>query len=297
MKARKPPPPPTPTGLLWGAGIDGDVYAIGQADAPYSEATWDTFEAHAGGKVQILHFSNPWLRWDGYGTAASKASARGALPLITVHGPAAVIGDVNGGAYDATIDVWAQAAAAYGLPVYFRPWPEMNGGWEVYAASKVGAANYVKAFNRLQTRVQAVASNVLFVWCPNVAYPGSTPFADVYPGNPDLLGLDGYNWGTNPLKPDRWRSFDEVFATSLQQLATLAPGKPVWICETASTEIGGDKAAWITDMWASFKSGRYPNLQALVWFDWPIPQGTGRMDWPIESSPAAQAAFAGGRPA
>ena len=54
-----------------------------------------------------------------------------------------------------------------------------------------------------------------------VCRPGK-PVADLasfYPGDAyvDWTGLDGYNWGTNPAKPDRWRSFDQLYKLDLRK--------------------------------------------------------------------------------
>ncbi len=44
----------------------------------------------------------------------------------------------------------------------------------------------------------AGASNVSWVWNPNVSYTGSTPLGGLYPGDGyvDWVALDSYNWGT-----------------------------------------------------------------------------------------------------
>ena len=62
------------------------------------------------------------------------------------------------------------------------------------------------------------------------------------------------------------------------------------IGETASTEQGGSKAAWITDMLTVQLPNAYPQVKAFLWFD----KFDSGMDWPIETSSAATAAFAGG---
>ena len=54
--------------------------------------------------------------------------------------------------------------------------------------------------------------------------------APLYPGDEyvDWTGLDGYNWGTNPARPDRWRSFDDLFRSTYDQITeTIAPSKPL----------------------------------------------------------------------
>ena len=62
------------------------------------------------------------------------------------------------------------------------------------------------------------------------------------------------------------------------------------IGETASTELNGSKAAWITDALTVQLPQNFPKIEALLWFN----VGADNMDWYIESSPSAQAAFAAG---
>ena len=74
------------------------------------------------------------------------------------------------------------------------------------------------------------------------------PFSHYYPGGyyVDWICIDGYNWGTNPVQPDRWKTFGEVFGLTYSTLTQIS-SRPIMIGETASSELGGSKAAWITD--------------------------------------------------
>lgn len=285
-------PPPPSTTLLWGARMDGDVY--GRAgDAPWDAGTWDLFEQHAGRKVDICHFGQPapWLQ--PFAAAPFQACFnRGALPLCTMSSDTDSLAAIAQGSRDAVFTTWAQAAAAYGKPILLRWDWEMNGTW--YAWGKQPAADYVAAWRHLHDLVRPIAANVEWVWCPNVDFTGATPLASLWPGSQyvERVGVDGYNFGTNPLKNAGWKTWEQVFAPTLTSLKTLAPGKPIVVCETSSTEIGGSKAQWITDMFASLKA--HPEVTGLVWFNWNILEGGGRWDWPIESSTTAQAAFKAG---
>jgi hypothetical protein len=62
------------------------------------------------------------------------------------------------------------------------------------------------------------------------------------------------------------------------------------IGEVSSTEIGGSKSAWIADALGSALPRRFPRIRALLWFNW----NADSMDWVLESSPKAKAAFAKG---
>ncbi len=133
---------------------------------------------------------------------------------------------------------------------------------------------------------QEGATNVRWVWSPNIAYPGSTPFAQVYPGDAavDWIGLDGYNFGTSQ-SWSQWTDFVGVFGPSYDGVTQMS-GKPLMIGETASSELGGDKAAWITHGLLTDVPKRFPRLRAIIWFD-----ENKETDWRINSSSTALAAF------
>jgi hypothetical protein len=75
------------------------------------------------------------------------------------------------------------------------------------------------------------------------------------------------------------------------ELLALAPQKPIIIGETASSEHGGSKAAWITDMLIQIPAN-FPQIKGVVWFDWN--GGDASTTWPLSSSPGAHDAFASG---
>ena len=101
--------------------------------------------------------------------------------------------------------------------------------------------------------------------------------------------MDVYNTGIHPAREGRgWQTFEDIFAKTYSVLRNISPHKPIMIAETASTEMGGSKAEWIQDTFTRALPKRFPKVKAVVWFNWNI-RGT---DWVIESSPAAQSAFA-----
>jgi beta-mannanase len=131
------------------------------------------------------------------------------------------------------------------------------------------------------------AANVLWVFCPNfesVPSAAWNQWASYYPGDAyvDWMGFDGYNRGTSEAG-STWRTFTQVAGTLYAGLA--AKGKPIMIGETASTEVGGDKAAWIRAVLPALR-GSYPAVKALVWFH--MNKST---DWRVDSSATARTAF------
>lgn len=290
---------PSQKSIYWGAWMDGDTYGGGRGDAPWDSTTWDLFESHAGKKVSIVHYGQPpmWEQAFQPGTA-SLVTNRGAIPLMDMGSSSVSLTSITNGTYDASITAWADAAKAWGKPFLFRWNWEMNGPWFSWGAqAQQNPGNYVAAWKHIHDVVASRgANNVTWVWCPNTVYSGSTPLNQLYPGDSyvDWTCIDGYNSAMSGGSSNSWQSFSQIFQPTYNQILSIAPSKPIMIGETASNEGGGSKAAWITDTLQSQLPNSFPNIKAFVWFNWPIYENGVTQQWPIESSPAAQAAFAQG---
>jgi hypothetical protein len=276
--------------MYWGGTIDGETYGLpAGADNPQA---WDLFESHAGKQVTFVNVAQPWGTFD---SAPLRALLdRNALPLVTISMYGPTLADVAAGREDKVIRAWAQEAKAWGYPFLIRPWWEMNGDWYPWGQDP----NFVAAWRHFHDLVVAEgATNVTWAWIVNGIYsdPAFEP-GPYYPGGAyvDWVGMDAYNWGRNPLQPYRWASPNETVTPTLRRLRQIAPGKPVCICEIASTEIGGNKSGWIRRLLTIYLPN-HPGIKAFLWFNWNVQQhgSTGRWDWPIESSSAAQLAFRG----
>jgi len=299
-------PAPPASRCLFGAIMDGDVALVeGEAkvrgDAPYDATTWNRFEEHAGRAVDTISYSDPWtgagLVWDGFQKGITDAvRARGAIPMKSLGGPANVLADVAAGKYDASIKAWAEAAAAFGDTVFARLWWEFNQSASVWSWSGTGrTAEHLAAWRHFVDLVRPIAPNVLYVWCPNVTAGGPADPEPWYPGDDyvDWTGMDGYS-GTNPAKSFGWRSAYKLFKPTYDRLLEIAPGKPIAICEVAASEFGGSKATWTRNLLGEMVQEEMPQVRGFYWFNWNIDHGAGRVDWPIETSPEAQAAFKAG---
>jgi len=76
-----------------------------------------------------------------------------------------------------------------------------------------------------------------------------------------LDGLDGFNQDGN-------ETFAWLFGSSYANLLQIAPTKPIMITQTGSVETG--KAAWITEALPTRCRRTFPQIKALVWFNWRI---------------------------
>jgi hypothetical protein len=191
------------------------------------------------------------------------AGLPGSAPLIS-WGIDFANGKVTKGALDAYLSKQARAIIAYGKPVFLRPDWEMNGNWATWSPPKVTPAEYVASWRYIVSMFRSLhATNVAFVWSPNVNDFTSHRASAWYPGDAyvDWVGVDAYPRVSNAQKV--------VTGTDgLDQLAGLAAShhKPLMLAEWAATSPDPD-TVWPFDAvfeWAD----RYPDtVKALVYFD------------------------------
>jgi hypothetical protein len=232
------------------------------------------------------------------GAEAQAAINRGAMPLITLEfkqpGKAAIsLETIASGGCDWYLRPYARAARAFGREVWLRPLHEMNGNWYSWGGTVGG--NSPDAFLRAWRHVvdvfrQEGASNVKFVWCPNIeSIPNTSANAieRYWPGDDcvDYLALDGYNFGTGP--GIRWRSFESLFAPAYTTLTTLSD-KPMFVAETGCATVGGDKSAWIADTFRVIPQ-RFPRFIGVGWF-----HVNSDRQWRVDTSSGSVQAFAVG---
>jgi len=286
----------SPTRYL-GVFREGDPTAVASAveslyDVTPASVMW--FDSWASGLAFPVNEANalwrrgimPHYTWEPWNTAL------GANDPGQIH-----LQDIVDGAWDGYIRARAGEFAAVRLPILVRWGHEFNGNWYPWGIANNNAdpSLYVRAYRHVHDlSVAAGARNVQWVWAYN---NGSSPDAayndpaGAYPGDSyvDWVGIDGYNWGFGPSwdpAVDHWASFDATFATAYAKARVVAPHRPVMLGEFASTEDGGDKAQWFKDMDRTLRSGAYPDLRLLTYFDL-----TKEEAWSPNSSPAALAAF------
>jgi hypothetical protein len=235
-----------------------------------------------------------YVGWDRpfYSSDEQQIADRGASHVVTWEPNGYSLKTIAAGGADTFIRAWAKGAAAWGGRIYLRPMHEMNGDWYPWGRGVNGntPGDFVAAWRHLHDLFVAEgATNVKWVWSPNVRYGSEYPLADLYPGSAyvDWLGLDGYNWGLDHhLGQPKWQSFEQIFGATYREVTKLAPGKPLMVAETASTENGGDKAQWILQTFLN-DVPQYPALRAVIWFN----QADGASNFKIDSSAASLAAF------
>lgn len=267
--------------------------------APWNASVIDSYAGMVGRKPAVILWYQDWSSSSFPATAMDNVVSRGMAPMLTwepwlagrgAAQPAYKLRNIAAGQFDAHLRAFARGAKAWGKPFYLRFAHEMNGDWYPWG-TKAGnpngnlPADYVAAWKHVRAVLEGEGvGNARWVWCPNVLMTGDPGYPALYPGDAqvDWLGLDGYNFGA---LHGSWKSLATVFGASHDAIAALSP-RPLAIVEIASTELGGDKAAWITQGLGAELPARLPRVRALLWFD-----TNKETDWRVNSSAASLAAF------
>lgn len=285
----------------------GQVFVgITTSTGPYDLRPLDEYTAAIGKHPDLLMFSQDWARDTFRPEPLDRVWRRGLLPMVAwepwdhaAPGKAAqdrgvqpkyALDGIIAGRFDRYIFDWAHGVRRFGHPVAIRFAHEMNGRWYPWDEGVNGnrPGQYAAAWRHVHDIfASAGATNVIWVWSPNRAFPGSLPLRELYPGDRyvDWVGVVGYFGG-----PGGWRrgypTFDELFQPTLREIRSFTH-RPVVITETGGTEVGGHKAEFIRAYFAGLR--RHPEIIGFVWFE--VNKET---DWRVVSSPAVRAAYAVG---
>lgn len=233
---------------------------------------------------------------------------RGAVPCLTWepmyfedgHERAVPWRQILEGCFDPYLISFAEQARAWGRPFIIRPAHEMNldryhWGTTKDAYGPESPMIYKRMFRYIvEIFHKAGAHNVLWAFCPNsesVPNPLYDPEAswnsakNYYPGDEyvDILGMDGYNWGTTQSLEQNgwdshWRGFREIFGPIYRELRRLSPEKPIFVFETSTVHEGGERRSWIMEAAETMKAWR---TKGIAWFHVDKEQ-----DWRLEPEEA-----------
>ena len=184
--------------------------------------------------------------------------------------------DVLDGLKDDEIRRFAKQAKEFGHPFLFRLNNEMNSTWVSYSGhlSLCDPDIFVQVWRRVYDLFQEEGvDNAIWIFNPNdVSYPPCkwNSHTAYYPGNGyvHMIGLTGYNTGTyfQDLTGERWRSFTEIYDRLWRMYSQLYAKFPWIITEFSCSSVGGDKEAWINEMFENLP--RYKNIKIAVWWSY-----------------------------
>ncbi len=291
--------------LLCGSARAGESLVVGAAvEGLPTAASLERIAKDMGVRPTLIVFFLQWPNDPAAGNfpeaALAAVDAFGAAPVVTWEpmtlaqgGEKAVSGQaILDGAFDGYILNFAARAKAFGKPMILRFAHEMNlARYHWGTSEKDYGPQSPELYKKLFRHVVDVfrregANNVRFAFCPNAeSRPDESwnALSAYYPGDAyvDILGLDGYNFGTSMTAgkhgwASAFRSFPELFGAAFGRMRALSPDKPFFVFETACAVDGGDKSAWVKDMLGTLLSWR---AAGFAWFeadketDWRLGKG------------------------
>ena len=234
--------------------------------------------------------------WNATAQYANVAKNNGSTLVVTWMANGYNAQELVNGKADNYIREYAKGVKGFGDEIWLRPLHEANGDWYDWGVGKSGAgntdANVAEAFRHIvKIFKEEGVTNVKWVWTTNASNQGSgTTLTGNYPGDDyvDYISIDGYNWGTCQ-SWSSWQTFSQVFKKAYNALANI--DKPLFIAEISSSERGGNKAEWITDMFEHFATD-FSRVFAVMWFSQSKEANEG--DWALNTSQAAVDAWKAG---
>lgn len=246
--------------------------------------------------IDIVNFFDGWS--SGFPKdQVDHIAATGALPEVTwepwdyqlgLNQDTYALQRIVSGEFDSYITGWAHQAALWGKPMLVRFAHEMNGNWYPWSIGVNGntSTEYVAAFRHVHDLfVAAGATNVEWVWSPNVLAGATSNMVNEYPGSQyvDVIGIDGYNFGT-AIRNSTWVAPAEIFGSTLELLAKLHLGKPIVVDEVGCAQVGGSKATWISNFVKLLSTET--QVKGFLWSEFNTP-----IKWGLENSTSSLAAM------
>jgi hypothetical protein len=226
--------------------------------------------------------------------------------------------NIAGGRFDAGLKAWADAARDTNIPILLEFGVEENNDWGPWAGDWNGAGQtsfgdpalpdgperFRLAFRHLVGLFRAEgASNVTWFFHVDSWYQPRAwwdTYANYYPGDDvvDWVALSVYGWeGTGP--NNGIPTFEQKLQTytgagyvgSYADIAGVS-SRPIALAEVAAPSgTPQQRADWITGMFATLASGRYPRIAEMTWWN-STDIGT-RIDLHPETKAAFRAGVAG----
>lgn len=278
------------TGKYTGAFID-----FGDTEDDVSLEAIEDFETMVGKHQAIIASSSYWGEQSFPTRNLEIISRHGSMPLVfwspwdkpylQNRGPDRFsLTEIIKGTWDSYIDLWGDAAKAFGKPMLVSFANEMNGDWFPWSGSFYGGKTPVpgrpgeyqgpetfkQAYRHVVDRVRARgAQNVQWLFhTNNYAEPNdSWNYAPAYYPGPryvDWLGLSIYG---QQVGVDDWTPIEPLITWPYDQICTVDPTKPIMIAEWGVGEFPrkGDKATFITDGLTLLRT-QYPRIKAAVYW-------------------------------
>ncbi|MER7769410.1 glycosyl hydrolase [Kitasatospora sp. NPDC096140] len=248
-------------------------------DVPASMDALGPYSATIGKQPNVLEYYAHWK--GGFDTAGvRRIYEAGALPYMAWEPYDHSLASIAAGDTDDYVRGVAKAVAKLNLPIAVSIAHEMNGDWYPWGRQASSPADFVGAWRHVHDIFdQAGATNVIWVWSPNITDPApNTRLAPYYPGDTyvDWAGMTGYFTKSGP------KTFETLYGPTMAEIRTFSK-KPFFISETAS-EQGKRQRADIDQLFSGLEA--HDDIVGFVWFNI-----VKRADWRVEAVPDTLAAF------
>lgn len=270
---------PSPTTTVRPMELGSRIIGYTTPGFPHNAAGFQQLEKATGVHAEIASWYTPMtLNFDPV-TVAS-ISAQGVVPLVEIDSDNIPLTQITAGKWDDHFIAYARAVAAYSSPIVIDFDHEFNGPWFDWGYKHTSAATFVAAWRRIVTIFRENgASNVAWMWNPNVSLSNTTALRPWYPGDQYVtyVGLDGYFLTTTD-------TFSTVFDQTLCQVSAFT-GKSIFITETGANP-GRTRVPQINSLFSGLEAT--PRILGFIWFDYNKYAGH---DWLLDGDTKALAAF------
>jgi len=268
-------------------------------DSVYAASIID-FETLAGKQITWVYFSNNW--WNGITFPKKEVElihSLGKIPHIRLMARSNDVGNnvdpvfslqnIIDGDFDAALTQWAIDARKTMIPLNLEFGVEVNGNWFPWNGSWNGEGNtteygsvydpdgperfkdayrhIIDLFNLNHVDNATWFFHVNYENVPNMPWNAMKKY---YPGDDyiDWIAISVYGV-QGPNSSEEWKTFEEILDAAYDEFSAISPNKPLSINEFGVCEAPalGDKAAWITNALQVIKSGKYPRIKAISYWN------------------------------
>jgi mannan endo-1,4-beta-mannosidase len=259
-----------PTGKYFGVEANGP---------PGSLAPIQAFASLAGHKPDLI---GDYVGWNTPFDAAAARSAwsYGALYYLAWEPFSTTLADIAAGRSNRYISQFARQVKAAGVPIAISFGHEMNGDWYPWGSTDASPASFVAAWRLIHAIFAADgATDVVWIWNPNVISASDVPLRPYYPGNAYVtwVGLTGYFPMSGPV------TFSQLFGSTIDEIRHFTR-KPFIVVETA-VQTGPNDVTCTRNLVTGVL--RRSDMLGLVWFEF----DKGGVNWSLADRPAVRHAL------
>ncbi len=153
-----------------------------------------------------------------------------------------------------------------GRSIVIAPLPEANLDEHTWGKDPVAYQRVFLRMRRLAAEAGLTREQVRFSFHMNGHSTPGRSYAQFYPGDEhvDLVAFARLNRGTGG--PDGWRDQANVFGQPLEDMVEqIGLTKPIFVAQTGSVTAGGDRSAWLAEMFAELP--KHPQVIGALYFN------------------------------